>query len=44
MNLSEMKREIKHIWQTDISRELCRTLARSRLQAMINTEGVHTKY
>ena len=46
-NLEEMKAEIRHIWHTEITRELCKTLARSmpnRLQAVINANGGHTKY
>ena len=43
----EMKHDIKHIWQNEITRKLCKILARrmpNRLQAVINANGGHTKY
>ena len=46
-NVEEMKREIRHLWQNDITREYCRTQARSmpnRLQAVFAANGGHTKY
>ena len=46
-SVASMKVELEKIWFNDISRQYCRTLARSmpnRLQAVIDANGSHTKY
>ena len=46
-SVPEMKVAIRQLWHNQITRELCKTLARSmptRLMAVINANGGHTKY